>query len=307
MTENPTQESELGTQTTPKKARKLGFFWAFYRAYGLLMVTYGILCIPSFFVNGSESFSHASLAIPLLWFLPVFLVKNHRRFATLLALMVVGITWAFSFLTVISTFFLFLSPEIKYLGGEGSPLFVMLGSIAFTVVVLIPFSIMLISGTGAVVCCWRDRGEKYYKAAIETIQGQFFWNLFTVNGLIMATSKVLQFEVSQLVYLLWFVPLLIVKYYRRIAAVLSLIPIVALLAVFVFEMKRQHLIFINAGDDFAGYDAMVGSLNNASWSAALYLMPFLVLLVVWIWATIHYFKDAKWLAAPADSEEFGAK
>ncbi len=306
----PPLEVNLELQTEMKQASQNLFFWIAYCVYGTFILAYAFLVIlPQHSQN--EDISLVTLTIPILWFLPVVLLKFHRRFATLLALMPVAILWAFFSLVIIMGFFTVLVCGIEYIEGDGSPVFALLGGFVLTFFLFAPLSILTISGTRSLIRCLKkdepvaadaDNGEQriacgavsqIQAAAKNSCQWQFFWNLYFAYGLILLTSKILQWEKSQLVYLLWFGPLLLVKFNRRIAVALTLIPIVAMLVDFIFDLKLQYQIVADSGQGYARFDAMGDFFWDGAWSAAFYFMPLSILLISGIRTLIRYFKDAK--------------
>ncbi len=319
MTENLAQDVELSYQMTGKKPRQNWFFWIFYCVFGVLIMAGAVNGIVSTIVM-KEPFAIGSFAIPVLCFLPVFLVKFYRRFATLWALMLAAILWVFYSLVMIMYFYVLSVYEIKHFGGESAILFVLLDLFIITVFITPSLLILTISGMRSLIRCIKEDEPVAVETASEQeticgvesqIQrstkkpglGLFFWNLYFAYGLILTTSKILQWEMNQLVYLLWFVPLLLVKFNRRIATVSALIPISALLVVFFFTVKLQYQILVNVGEGFDRWYATEYFGRRAAWQLAFYLIPLSILLVAWIWAVIRYFKEAKSSAAVVNFEK----
>ncbi len=92
----PPLEVNLELQTEMKQASQNRFFWIFYFVYGLLILAYvSWWCYVS--LVRKIDVPYIQLALSILWFLPVVLLKFRRRFATVLALIPVAILWAYFF------------------------------------------------------------------------------------------------------------------------------------------------------------------------------------------------------------------
>ncbi len=145
MSESPAHEVDLEIQTAEKKPRKERFFWTFYCVYGILL-----LALVAMQGNPLQ------YIVYLLWFLPVFLVKFYQRIATVLAMIPIVILWSL-YIYIFVLRFVFMTTHRAEGPNVGDSPVAFLGIWAMEIIfVIMPLSILLISGTRALIRCFKE-------------------------------------------------------------------------------------------------------------------------------------------------------
>ncbi len=161
MTENPplaTHEVELEIEVTMKQPRQNRFFWIFYRVFGVLIMLGTVNGILSTIVM-KEPFAIGSFALPVLWFGPVFFRKNYARIAATWAMAVIAILWGLHIYFSILRFEFMTTHRAEGPNWGDSPV-AFLGTWAIEIVfIIMPLTILLLSGIGPLIRCFKDENQ----------------------------------------------------------------------------------------------------------------------------------------------------
>ncbi len=155
MREKPTQEAEIELQTEMKHTRQNRFFWIFYCVYGFLILFFaGYRFLGDIAVN--EKIAIGSFAVPVLWFGPVFLRKNYARVAATWAMALIAFLWClYIYISILK--YVFMSTNRAEGPNWGDSPVAFLGIWAFEIVfIIMPLTILLLSGIGPLIRCFKE-------------------------------------------------------------------------------------------------------------------------------------------------------